>query len=339
MNAQFMKLKIVFIERKLSDSISIEKVFRQIEKSLSKNEFEKTFQQLPFYNRISGIIKNFIYFKKQSADIYHITGDVHYIALLLPREKTVLTIHDLGFLHRRKGIRRYILKKLFLDLPVKHLKYITAISEATKEEILNYTNCAKEKIRVIENPLREQFMSEEENVFNELCPNILQIGTAPNKNVVNLIKALKGIKCQLTIIGQINVELLNELKCNHINFEQKVNLKDEEIKDAYSKADIVSFCSVYEGFGLPVIEAQAMRTAVLTSNISPLKEISGGAAVLVNPESIVEIKNGILKLIGNQTCRENLIKKGIQNTKRFSPQKIADLYKLLYQEIYKAQRK
>lgn len=333
-----MKLKIVFIERKCSASISIEKVFRQVEKSLSKTKYETTFQQLPFFSRLSGIIKNFIFFKKQTADIYHITGDIHYIALLLPREKTVLTIHDLGFLHRRKGLRRFVLKKLFLDLPIKHLKYVTAISEATKKEILRYTNCAEEKIRVIENPLREPFGITKDKLFNTNCPNILQIGTSPNKNVGNLIRALKGIKCQLSIVGEIDTELMNELESNDINFEQKVNLTDEEIKDSYSKADIVTFCSIYEGFGLPVIEAQAMRTAVVTSKISPLSELSGGAAVLVNPRDIVEIRNGIIKIIENKIYRENLIKKGIENTKRFSPQKIAGLYELLYEEMFKAEQ-
>ena len=82
-----MKLKIVYIERKCSEAVSIEKVFRQIEKSISKTNYETEFQQLPYFNQVFGIIKNFIYFKKPKADIYHITGDVHYIALLLPSEK------------------------------------------------------------------------------------------------------------------------------------------------------------------------------------------------------------------------------------------------------------
>ena len=64
-----------------------------------------------------------------------------------------MTIHDLGFLHTRKGLRRFVLKKLFLDFPVKKLKYVTAISEATKNEIIKFTNCDEKKIRLIENPI------------------------------------------------------------------------------------------------------------------------------------------------------------------------------------------
>ncbi len=333
-----MKSKIVYIERKSSESVSLEKVFRQIAKSLSKTKFETSFRQLPYFNRVSGIIKNFIYFQKPSADIYHITGDIHYIALLLPREKTVLTIHDLRFLHNGKGLRRFVLKKLFLDLPVKRLKYITAISEATKNEIIKYTNCAAEKIRLIENPLRENFLAETDKEFNSNCPTILQIGTAPNKNVINLVRALKDIKCRVKIIGRVDTELMNELKHNRIDFEQNFDLADAEIKDEYAKADIVAFCSTYEGFGLPVIEAQAMRTAVITSNISPLREVSGGAAMLVNPSNVSEIRKGILRLINDKIYRKNLLEKGLENAKRFEPKAIAGLYENLYQEMIKAGR-
>jgi glycosyltransferase involved in cell wall biosynthesis len=334
-----MKSKIVYIERKCSESVSLEKVFRQIAKSISKTKFEIAFEQLPYFNRLSGILKNFIYFQKPTADIYHITGDIHYIALLLPSEKTVLTIHDLRFLHIKKGLRRFVLKKLFLDLPVKRLNYITAISEGTKNEIIKYTNCASEKIRLIKNPLREHFSAAANKEFNSKCPTILQIGTAPNKNVINLVRALNGIKCRLRIIGRIGTELMNELKRHGINFEHNFNLSDAEIREEYVKADIVSFCSTFEGFGLPVIEAQAMRTAVITSNISPLREVSGGGATLVDPSSVSEIREGILRLIKDKTYRENLLEKGIENTKKFEPKVIASLYENLYQEIIEAGKK
>lgn len=334
-----MKSKVIYIERKKSEAVSLEKVFRQIAKSLSKTKFETSFQQLPYYNRVTGIIKNFICFQKPTADIYHITGDIHYIALLLPSEKTVLTIHDLGFLHRRKGLRRFILKKLFLDLPVKRLKYITAISEATRREIIKNTNCAAEKIRLIENPLREYFAAAADKEFDNTCPTILQIGTTANKNVINLVKALKDIKCRLKIIGRIETELMDELKRRKINFEQKFNLTDAEIKNEYAAADIVAFCSLYEGFGLPVIEAQAMRTAVITSNISPLREVAGGAATLVNPSNVSEIREGILRLINDKIYRENLVEKGVENAKRFEPQAIAGLYENLYREIVEAEQR
>lgn len=328
-----MKSKVVYIERKPSESVSLEKVFRQIAKSLSTTKFEIAFEQLPYFSRVSGIIKNFIYFQKPSADIYHITGDIHYIALLLPREKTVLTIHDLRFLHVRRGLRRYVLKKLFLDLPLKRLKYVTAISEATKKEIIFHTKCKADKIRVIENPLHETIWTNENNKFNGYCPTILQIGTAANKNLVHLIKALRGIKCRLKIIGQLEGEIVELLKTNQIYYENAFGLNDCSIRREYEKADIVVFCSTYEGFGLPIIEAQAMRTPVITSNLSPMKEVAGGAAVLVEPSDISSIREGVLQIINNELLRNKLIVQGLINIKRFEPSQIAKKYESIYQEI------
>ena len=328
-----MKSKIVFIERKPSASVSLEIVFRQIEKSISKLEFETRFEQLPYFSRVSGIVKNLILFRKSPADIYHITGDIHYMSLVLPIEKTVLTIHDLRFLHTRKGLRRFVLKKLFLDLPVKRLKFLTAISEATKNEIIFHTKCRADKIIVIENPLRENMQANKIKEFNADCPSILQVGTAPNKNLPNVIKALCGIKCRLKIIGELDIETIKLLENNGICFENDSALNDKKIKDEYAKADMVVFCSIYEGFGLPVIEAQAMQTPVITSNISPLKEVAGGAALLVEPTDVSSIRQGILKLINNKMLREELIARGQENIKRFEPSKIAEKYESLYQRI------
>ncbi len=328
-----MKPKIVFVERKFWESVSLEKVFAQIDKSIPKDKFETLFVQLPYLNNFLGIVKNFIFFKKPEADIYHITGHIHYIALILPRKKTVLTVADLTILRTRKGLRRFIIKKLFFDLPIKKTKYITAISEATKNEIVQSTNCEEEKIRVIEIPLQDILYSESKKTFNTECPTILQIGTAPHKNITNLVRALKGMNCLFRIIGKLNEELLNELKLNKINFTNDYNLDDGEIKNEYQKADIVAFCSIYEGFGLPIVEAQAMRTTVVTSDLSPMKEVAGGGAVLVDPEKILSIRDGILRIINDESLRNNLVAQGLINIKRFETARIASQYESLYREI------
>ena len=238
-----MKTKILFIERKASEAVSIEKVFRQIAASLLKRGFLSEFQQLGFGNDALGTIKNLVFFRKAKADIYHVTGHVHYIALLLPKNKTVLTIHDVGILHIRSGFRRYILKKLLFDLPVKRLTFITAVSEATKKEIIFYTKCDENKIRVIENPLQEHFHihGTDKKKFDGEFPTILQIGTTANKNLGNLIKALQGVCCQLNVIGQLSSEVLNLLLENKIIYKNKSNLNNEDIREEYANADIVKF--------------------------------------------------------------------------------------------------
>jgi glycosyltransferase involved in cell wall biosynthesis len=332
-----MKTKILFIERKPYQNVSIEKVFRQIAKSINRGKFEIKFQALPYFNTTLGTIKNLLLYRKQPADIYHVTGHNHYIALILPEKRTVLTIHDVGILHIRKGLRRYLIKKLNFDLPVKKLKYITTISEATKKEIIQFTKCEPEKIRVIENPVQDNFVLPEntppERKFATDCPTILQIGTAYNKNLKNLILAIREIRCRLVIIGRLDDETEKLLKNNRINYENKFDLTDEEIRNEYLKTDIVVFCSTFEGFGLPIIEAQSMRKPILTSNISPLKEVAGDSAALADPNDFLSIERELGRIINDKIYRENLVTKGFENVKRFSSDTIVGLYEKLYSEI------
>lgn len=329
-----MKTKILFIERKFWEFVSIEKVFRNIAEHLSKENYDFSFQQMPHGNQFFDVVKNLIFFRKKKSDIYHVTGHIHYIALILPADRTILTIHDLGFLHTRKGLRRFILKMLLLDLPVRRLKYITAISQATKKEIVEKTGCNEKKIKVIENPVREFFFTTQEKSFNKLNPTILQIGTSINKNLANTIKALNGINCRFKIIGRLDENLLELLSENKVCFENSFNLNDEEIRTEYFEADIIVFCSKYEGFGLPVIEAQAMKKPIVTSNISPLKEVSGGAAFLANPDDYLDIKEGVMKIINNESYRNEIVKKGSENVERFRTENIAKSYEKMYENLH-----
>lgn len=328
-----MKTKVLFVGRKSSKAVSIEKVFRQIARNLSKEKFEIIFQEVLYGNNLSGILKNLLFYRKTKAEIYHITGQIHYIALILPADKTILTVHDVGILHIRKGLRRYVLKKLFIDLPIKKAKYITAVSEATKKEIIFYTNCPPEKIRVIENPLQEHFFLTGKKEFNSYCPTILQIGTTKNKNLGNLIKALRGINCLLKIIGELDVETIKLLEQNKINYESESNINDSAIRKKYQETDIVAFCSTFEGFGLPIIEAQAMQKPVITSDISPLIEVAGEGAAFADPHDFSSIREGILQIINDEGYRESLVKRGLVNIKRFNPGLIAKAYENLYSEV------
>jgi glycosyltransferase involved in cell wall biosynthesis len=224
---------------------------------------------------------------------------------------------------------------LFLDLPVKRLKYITTVSETTKKSIIEKTGCPPEKIRVIGNPVQEHYLKSKKKQFNKACPTILQIGITPNKNIPNLIKALEGINCRLRIIGNLTDDLVSALKAGNINYENAFGLDDSEMRNEYENADIVSFCSTFEGFGLPIIEAHAMQTPVITSALSPMKEVSAGGAFLANPHDAAHIREGILRIINDDEFRERIISQGVENIKRFEPRFIARQYKKLYLEILK----
>src|SRR5438067_4573564 len=250
-----MKHKILFVERKSSEYVSIENAFRKIATNLP-GEFETEFQQVPYGNRFFDTLRNLFFFRKKTADIYHITGHIHYMTMLFARRNTVLSIMDVRFLYAKRGLRRWLLKKLYLDWPVNRLDFITAISEEIKTEIVRHTGCDEQKIRVLDLPLFIEIESEKPAPSDHRKPIILQVGTMKNKNIPTLAKAIRDIDCKLRIIGRLDAVQASMLEENKIEFENAYELSDEQMRNEYRSADLVAFCSTHEGFGLPIIEAQ-----------------------------------------------------------------------------------
>jgi len=327
-----MSLKVVFVVRRDPETSSVERVFSIIGNRLRERGIDVREQKLRFGNSLKGVIGNFFASRPAGFDIYHITGQAHYYALLLPIRKTVLTVHDLVVLNYRSSFRKYLVKKLFYDLPVRKARYITVVSEYIKNELVTATNCAEEKITVIENPLTVG-VEAHQRPFNIDCPRLLHIGTALHKNLPNLIKALERIQCHLTIIGRVDAGIIKMLGANSIKFENRSGLSDEEILEEYRKTDIVSFCSLTEGFGLPIVEAQALSIPLITSDLSPMKDVAGDGAMLVDPYRPECIRAGILRIINEENTRLDIVAKGRDNIERFRPEKIAAKYQQLYTEI------
>ncbi len=329
------KLRIAYVERKFDFFVSIERVFRLISNGLDPDRFSTSFGKLHYGNNLSGTIMNLLRFRpERTADIHHVTGHCHYIALRLPVERTVLTIHDIGILHIRTGVRRWALKKLLLEMPLKRLRYITAVSQATKDEIEAHFGKLAEKVRVIENPLDDVMRADGHKEFDAACPRILQIGSLPNKNVENVIRAIEGLGCRLTIVGELGPELKALLNEKAIDYAAKVQITDEELAAEYREADMLVFCSTFEGFGLPIIEAQAAGLPVITSDMSPMKDVAGdGGAVLVDPFDPLSIRNGIERVISDAELRKCLVQCGLANIARFDKRRIAAKYAELYEEI------
>lgn len=309
---------------------SIENVFNSLLPFLDGDKIELPHHSSGVINRL----KNIRFSQQLKTKLLHITGHDHYLILGLWRRKTILTIHDIEFLKRTSGLKRYILKKFWFDLPIKYASYITTISEFSKQEILSLSNY-ETPIRVIPNPLTLP-MEYTPKAFNSEKPTILHLGTKQNKNLERLVDALKGIKCHLNIIGNPSEIVINKLNTYSIEYDIKSNLSNQEIILEYKNCDLLSFVSTYEGFGLPIIEAQTIGRPVLTSNLASMPEVAGEGALLVNPLSVNEIRSGILELISNHELREILIKKGIENVKRFDPRKIAQQYSDLYKDVINA---
>lgn len=328
-----MKPRILFVERKFTGLFSLEKVFRQIAKNISREKFETAFQQAGFRSSVSGIFRNLLTYRPDPADIYHVTGDITYLALRLPPERTVLTIPDLSILKYRRGLRRFVLKKLLFDWPVRRARLVTAISEATRFDVLRETGCEPSKVKTIELPVGEEFVAPEKPGFNSDKPNILQVGTLPYKNLPRVVKALRGLDCTFTVIGDLDEPTRRLLDESGLEFKNESQLNDEQIREHYRRADMVVFCSVYEGFGLPIIEAQAMCTPVVTSNLSPMSDVAGAGALLVDPYNVESIRDAIISIIRDESLRTELVRKGSANVERFRPPAIAAKYEELYDSI------
>lgn len=327
------ELKVTYYYRKpFEGNFSIEELFGLIQKSLP-NTISYTVYKMKYYSKgfIKRFLNGFLAMFKQGT-INHITGDINYIAFFLKKRKTILTIHDLEVLKRNKGLKYKIIKFFWFTVPCRRAKFVTVISESTRKDLLEEVNINAEKVKVVYDCISSEIEFCKKD-FNAGKPRILHIGTKHNKNLENTIKALAGLNVQLLILGRLQTaqeQLLKDFNIDHKNF---YNLDYKEVLNLYKESDLLSFVSISEGFGLPIIEANAIGRPVITSNTTSMPEIAGEAALIVDPFSVDEIRNGISEIIQDDKLRNSLIDKGKENVKRFLPEQIVKQYTHLYAKI------
>jgi len=112
-----------------------------------------------------------------------------------------------------------------------------------------------------------------------------------------------------------------------------VDISDADMLQAYHQADLVVFISLAEGFGMPIIEAQAIGRPVIVSNLSPMKEVAGVGALTVDPSNVSAIRSAIRQIVEDEMVRHRTIAAGLQNAKRFSAKAVAGQYAQLYQRV------
>ncbi len=329
------RLDVTFFQRRPREgfSFSLEAIFNDVRKRLREkiNATIKICGQYNdgFFTKLYNIVEARF---RQSNSVNHITGEVHFLNLLMKTRTVILTVLDCGMVHRKRGLAKWFITSLYLTWPVRKARYVTAISEITKLEIITYTHCHPAKIVVIPVAISDIYQPSPK-AFNEAKPTILHIGTGYNKNLFRLIEALNGVSCHLTIVGKLEREHLHALSANQIDFSNEYNISNERLLEKYIECDILSFVSTFEGFGMPIVEANAVERVVITSNVSSMPEVANDAAYLVNPFDATDIRNGIVTLITNSGYRKQLIDNGRKNKERFHADRIADSYFELYKKV------
>jgi glycosyltransferase involved in cell wall biosynthesis len=255
-----------------------------------------------------------------------------YNAPLLFPSRSIITIHDLMHIHFPE-----------YSTPIRRLYYQTLVksacqqspcvftgSEFSKQQIIQWTGIDEGKVIITGYGVDERYHQCTKQ-WAPGHPYFLYIGnTRPHKNLARLIKAFLTADINEEIIlylsgnpsPELNDLLLQQSSSKRIQFLGRI--KEEKLPEIYQGATALLLPSLYEGFGLPIIEAMASRTAVLTSDITAMPETAGDAALLVNPTSISAIRRGIEVLASNSTLRKELICKGTLSAQHFTWDKVRE---------------
>lgn len=331
-------MQITYLFRSPGTGYSIETVFGHIRQSMSLlHDVQTQDAQMPnISHNLRQVWQNLRFVRRLHADIFHITGDVHYAALALPASRTVLTIHDCGPLKkfRHRPFRYVAFWLLWYYLPVRRARYITVVSEKTRQELIGYLGRIGEKAIVVPNGYDPSMVYTPAR-FKSERPVLLQVGTASNKNLLRLINALYGIPCTLVIVGTLTDDIIAYLQTHQIDYRHYVNLSREALIDCYINCDMVTFLSTYEGFGMPILEANAIGRVVLASALEPLLSIAPGAAHFVDPTDTIAIRQGVLRLMDDEYYRNRLIEAGLDTARRYSIDKATEHYAAIYQKAFR----
>jgi len=261
------------------------------------------------------------YIKKQKNPL--LINLINTAPLLLKNQ--IVTIHDLAFLRYPKWFskRFYYFYRFLIPRIVVTSKKIITVSEFSKKEIVSILEVPEEKVDVIYNAVSEKFKY---NPSIRKQNYILTVSSLdPRKNLRNLILAFKKAnlkKYKLIIIGSKN-KVFADVKIKTLikevsNVEFTGYVSDEKLIKLYQQAKLFVYPSLYEGFGIPPLEAMACGTPAVVSNVTSLPEIYGDAAYYVNPYDVNDIARGIYTVLKDENLQMELIRRGLERVKLFS---------------------
>ena len=287
------------------------------------------------------------------ADLLH---EPHYVLPPLTRAKTVVTIHDcihLRFPEYLPSRAAYGYAHTMIRLAARKANRILTVSHASKRDILHYTGVPAEKVVVVHNGLDERFAAAPDADTVERVrarfqldhPFVLYVGNIkPHKNLARLIAAFAEMRTdgpeglKLVVIG--------DETSKHPGLRQAVHRHrlDKHVRFFgfqpsttlvvfYRLARAFVFPSLYEGFGLPPLEAMAHETPVVTSNVSSLPEVAGDGALLVDPYDVHAIADGMRRVVTDEALRRDLIEKGRTRARAFSWRQAAASTLQVYRQV------
>lgn len=252
---------------------------------------------------------------------------------------THLTIHDLAFIHFPDAIP-FLVNKYYHHFVPKYAlqaKQIATVSEFSKQDIITQYHIENKKIDVVYNAASSYFKpisSTEKNIIKKEIANgndffICVSSIHPRKNIINLLKAFDEFKkddqqnIQLVLVGDFMfgknevMTVLENLNCKN-SIIRTGNLSHEKIGRIQSAAMATLYVSLFEGFGIPIVESMQSGVPIITSNISSMPEVAAHAALLVNPTDIYHISNSMKMIANDEKLRTDLIQKGLIRCQDFS---------------------
>jgi glycosyltransferase involved in cell wall biosynthesis len=319
---------VQLLRRPQHHQVSIERVFAAVRPHLAEEFDVDVVVSGHLSKRLVPRLGAVLEARRHRGDVTHVTGDVHYLTLLLPRRTTVLTVHDTEFLSRSTAVKRLVYRWVWLRLPMLRTAVVTVPSEATRRDLITL-GASPGAMRVVRNPVRDEFTPGGVRVPRQ----VLLVGTWPSKNLPRSLEALRGLDVTAVVVGPLDDAQRALVAASGVTVHHRTDLTDDEMVALYRESDLLLFPSTKEGFGLPVLEAQASGCPVVTSDRDPLREVAGGAACLVDPEDVESIRAGVLRVLGDDAYRAEIVARGLANVERFRPAAVAAEYAAVYREV------
>jgi glycosyltransferase involved in cell wall biosynthesis len=287
--------------------------------------------------------------RRDGLDLFHGTVNVLPAGLGCP---SVVTVHDLAFLRYPEQVtaKRYHYLKRMIGRSVRNVAAVIVPSVATGEDVADLLGVEPDRIAVVPLGVSSRFQPasvvEIERVrakYGLSKPYVLAVGTIePRKNLPRLIQAMAHLDStvdeELVIagpVGWLSAEVEQGIARSGLGerIRRPGYIEDADLAPLYSAASVVAMPSLYEGFGLPVLEALATGAVVVTSNVSSLPEVAGDAAILVDPLSVGSIAEGISSAISNLGQRERLCAAAIEQASKFSWSRTAHETMAVYRSV------